>query len=453
MTAKILLVDDNPTNLKVLSEAMANSGCTILVATDGKRAIKQAEYASPDLILLDVMMPGIDGFETCSILKSNPKTEDVPVIFMTALNDTDNKVKGLSLGAVDYITKPFQQEEVLARVSVHLRLRALTKKLSEQNEVLEEKVEERTAELKNALNELNKSQLQVIQNEKMSTLGQLVAGVAHEINNPVGFIDRNLNHARGYIKDLLELIDLYQKEYPNPALNIAEFIEEIDLEFLRDDLLKLVSSMWEGTKRIRNISVSLRTFSRLDAQSQVEFNIHEGIDSTITILKHRIKANDKRPEIEIVREYGEIPAIECYPGQLNQVFMNILSNAIDALDEKNAGLNYQEIEANPNQIVIRTGIENSDWLAISIWDNGCGMSESVSAQIFDNLFTTKPVGKGTGLGLSISRQIVEEKHQGKLSCHSIPDRGTEFIIKLPMFSQGDRLTLPEIESAPQKVSC
>lgn len=452
MTAKILLVDDNPTNLKVLSEAMANSGCTILVATDGKRAIKQAEYASPDLILLDVMMPGIDGFETCSQLKSNPKTQDIPVIFMTALNDTVNKVKGLNLGAVDYITKPFQQEEVLARVGVHLRLRSLTKKLSEQNELLEEKVEERTAKLKQALDKLNQSQLQLVQHEKMSTLGQLVAGVAHEINNPIGFIDGNINHAQGYIKDLLELIELYQTEYPNTTPNILEFMEEIDLEFVKDDLLKLISSMREGTKRIRNISVSLRTFSRLDTQSRVEFNVREGIDSTIAILKHRLKGNENRPEIEVIREYGDIPEIKCYPGQLNQVFMNILSNAIDALDDASAGRDYEDIEANPNRIVIRTRMDESSWLIISIQDNGCGMSESVSTQIFDNLFTTKPVGKGTGLGLSISRQIIEEKHQGQLSCRSAPGKGTEFIIKLPFCQTTDELVRHDLPDAVLSIS-
>ncbi|MGK7904040.1 MAG: response regulator [Hormoscilla sp.] len=434
MSYKILLVDDNPMNLKVLSEAMANSGWTILVAPNGDRAIKQAEYAKPDIILLDVMMPGIDGFETCSRLKGNPQTQEIPVIFMTALNDTENKVKGLNIGAVDYITKPFKQQEVLARVGVHLRLRGLTKKLSEQNELLEERVEERTAELKQALDNLQKSQLQLVQNEKMSTLGQLVAGVAHEINNPVGFIDGNLNQAQGYIEDLLKLIELYQGEYPQASPRIKDWIEEIDLEFLIEDLPQMIGSMREGTKRIHNISSSLRTFSRLDAQKPVNFNVHEGIDSTLNILKHRIKANAKRPEIQILREYGEVPEIKCYPGQLNQVFMNILSNGIDALDESNAARSYEEIKANPNQIIIQTWVQDDRRLIISIKDNGGGMSESVRSHIFDNLFTTKPVGKGTGLGLSISRQIVEEKHKGNLICKSVLAAGTEFIIDLPLVS-------------------
>lgn len=431
MNTKILLVDDNPTNLKVLSGAMADSGWTILVATDGERALKQAEYALPDLILLDVMMPGMNGFETCAKLKINPQTQEIPVIFITALDEAVDKVKGLSLGAVDYITKPFQQEEVLARVGVHLKLSALSKKLSEQNERLEKEVEERTAKLKQALLDLQQSQLQLVQNEKMATLGQLVAGVAHEINNPVGFIAGNLNQANQDIKNLLKLIHLYQAESTNCSDKIADFINEIDLEFLSEDLPKMIASMQEGTERIRNISTSLKTFSRLDSHSLVEFNVHEGIDSTLVILRHRIKANEQRPEIELVRDYGKVPEIKCYPGQLNQVFMNILSNAIDAVDESNRGRSYKEIEANPNQILIRTYVEKSS-LVILIKDNGCGMSESVRIQVFDHLFTTKPVGRGTGLGLSISRQIIEEKHGGRLSCNSVVGEGTEFRIDLPI---------------------
>lgn len=427
-----MLVDDNPTNLKVLSGAMADSGWMILVATDGERAIKQAEYASPDLILLDVMMPGIDGFETCSRLKINPKTQEIPVIFMTALNDTVDKVKGLNLGAVDYITKPFQQEEVLARVGVHLRLRSLAKKLVEQNEMLEKRVEERTAELMDALKNLQNSQVQLVKNEKMSALGQLVAGVAHEINNPVGFIAGNLSEAEQDIKSLIQLIEYYQKEYPNPAPHILELSEEIDLEYLKQDVPEMIASMKQGTDRLRNISMSLRTFSRLDDRDRVEFSIHEGIDSTLSILRHRIKANEHRPEIQVLRKYGEVPAIKCFPGQLNQAFMNILSNAIDALDESNKGRSYQEIDVNPNQVTIRTYLRDADWLAISIGDNGCGMSEEVRAKVFDHLFTTKPVGKGTGLGLSISREIIEDKHEGRLICRSASGEGTEFTIELPV---------------------
>lgn len=430
INATILLVDDNPTNLRVLSEAMSDSGWTILVATDGASAISQVEYALPDLILLDVMMPGIDGFQTCYLLKENPKTSDIPVIFMTALSDVVDKVKGLKLGAVDYITKPFQQEEVLARVAIHLKLRFLNQKLIEQNQLLEQRVEERTVELKQAMQELQKSQLQLVRSEKMSTLGQLVAGIAHEINNPIGFISVTIGQLKENIKSLLELIDFYQQEHPIPSAKLQYFLEDMELDYLKDDLPKMLSSMQDGTDRISNISVSLRTFSRIDSLSLVEFNVHDGIDSTLVILKYRLKANESRPEIQVVRNYGDVPLIKCYSGELNQVFMNLLSNAIDAVEETNNRRSFSEIMSNPNQIWIETSVQNSH-LAIAIKDNGCGMSEETAAKLFSYMFTTKPIGKGTGLGLSIASQIIEERHHGKLSYKSVSGKGTEFLIELP----------------------
>jgi signal transduction histidine kinase len=424
----ILLVDDNPTNLKVLSEAIATSGWEILVATDGETAIEQAEYSHPDLIFLDVMMPpGIDGFETCQRLKQNPQTSHIPIIFMTALDDTLDKVKGLSLGAVDYITKPFRTEEVLARAKVHLQIYYLTKELASKNEELEEKVSERTHELSQAIETLQKSQLQLVQSEKMSALGQLVAGVAHEINNPVGFIAGNLNHASGYLEDLVEHLHLYQAQCPEGSAAIAEHSEEIDLEYLLEDFPKLIASMREGTDRIKDISTSLRTFSRSDSTEKAEFDLHEGIDSTILILKYRIKGNEDRKAIEVVREYAKLPSIPCYPGQLNQVFMNILANAIDALDDCS-----KDSKERVNQVTIRTELVDAGTVAVRIRDNALGIPPEVQARIFEHLFTTKPVGKGTGLGLSIARQIVEEKHNGKIRCCSELGQGTEFIIELPV---------------------
>ncbi|MEC4817624.1 MAG: response regulator, partial [Scytonema sp. PMC 1069.18] len=215
--ATILAVDDNPTNLSVLCNAVANLDWEILVATDGESAIEQAEYAHPDLILLDVMMPGMDGFETCQILKSNSLTQDIPIIFMTALSETVDKVKGLSLGAVDYITKPFQTEEIIARVNIHLKLRLLTQQLANQNLELENRVQERTAKLSQVMQELHKSQLQIVQYEKISSIGQLVAGVAHEINNPLTFIECSLNYLENFLSDFIYHLKLYQKNYPNPV--------------------------------------------------------------------------------------------------------------------------------------------------------------------------------------------------------------------------------------------
>ena len=422
----ILVVDDTTTNLEIVFEILTNVGFEVATEMDGKRAIKQAESILPDLILLDVMMPGIDGFETCKKLKQNSATCDIPVIFMTANSDTDSKVTGLSIGAVDYITKPFHEEELLARIKTHLQLRNLTK-------TLEKRVAERTAALSRALKDLQESQLQLVQTEKMSALGQLVAGVAHEINNPVGFIHGNLRHASVYFQDMINLIDLYQLHYPNPVPEIQEEIAAIDLKYMLSDLPNLISSMKEGVQRIRNISTSLRTFSRADSDRKISCNIHDGIDSTIMILKYRLKASEDRPDIQVIRDYDKLPELECFLGQLNQVFMNLLANAIDALEESNVGRTYIEIEANPNQVLIQTTLnENKNHILISIKDNGMGMSADVQQKIFDHLFTTKPVGQGTGLGLSIARQIVVEKHGGTLEVNSAIGQGSEFIIKLPI---------------------
>jgi signal transduction histidine kinase len=421
---RILLVDDNPNNLKVLAEAIQRHGWKALMATDGESAIEQAEYADPDLILLDVMMPNIDGFETCRRLKANSITQNIPVIFMTALSDATDKVKGLEMGAVDYITKPFQQEEVIARLKLHLKLSHLTR-------TLEQQVEERTAELTQSLQQLQHTQLQMIQSEKMSALGNLVAGIAHEMNNPLGFIFATLKQAKPNINDIIEHLKLYQASLPNPSEEIINHAEEIDLDYCVEDLFKMFDSMTMACDRITNISNSLRTFSRTDRDYKQPFNLHEGIDSTILILKHRLKANEHRPAIEVFTEYGDIPQVECFPGQINQVFMNIIANAIDALDESSVGRSFGEITTNPNQITITTFVAEKQ-VKIIIADNGIGMSEEVKEHIFDHLFTTKVVNKGTGLGLAIAKQIIIDKHDGQIDCSSMTGKGTKFIISLPI---------------------
>ncbi|MGV0106291.1 histidine kinase [Nostoc sp. DSM 114160] len=304
--------------------------------------------------------------------------------------------------------------------------------LEKSKEELEERVEERTTELKNALGELQRTQSQVVQSEKMSSLGQLVAGIAHEINNPVNFIHGNLAHVQEYTQDLLALMQLYQQYNPYPAAEIQTVAEDIDLEFLQSDLPKMLSSMRVGTDRIRQIVLSLRNFSRIDEAEFKRVDIHEGIDSTLMILQHRLKAKPEQPEIQVIKNYGTVPLVECYAGQLNQVFMNILVNAIDALEENNTKLTYEEIKENPSQIKIRTSVVNSTWLEVAIADNGVGISQDFLQRIFDPFFTTKPVGKGTGMGMSISYQIVTEKHNGKLECFSTPGKGTEFIIQIPL---------------------
>ncbi|MEH2057441.1 MAG: response regulator [Nostoc sp.] len=426
---RILLVDDNPNNLKLLSEAIQRCGWKALMATDGESAIEQTAYAHPDLILLDVMMAGIDGFETCRRLKTDPITQNIPVIFMTALSDSTDKVVGLEIGAVDYITKPFQQEEVIARLKLHLKISHLTR-------TLEERVQERTAELTQSLHQLQQTQLQMIQSEKMSTLGQLVAGIGHEINNPVGFVSGNLSYIEEHVNNLLRLVSLQQQKLPQPDPEIQELVEEIDLEYLTEDLPKLLASMHQGITRLKDISLSLRTFARADISSPVEFQIHEGINSTLMLLKHRLQGKGDRPKIQIVTQYDDLPPIICYPGQLNQVFMNIIANAIDAFDELHQNHSDQEIAACPNIITITTSVDlQQQTVTICIQDNGPGMPTEVQARIFEQSFTTKSVGKGTGLGLAISYQIIVDKHNGQVNCLSMPGDGTKFIITLPMFSK------------------
>jgi signal transduction histidine kinase len=427
----ILLVDDNQTNLKMLSNAIAESGWEILVATDGESAIEQAEYAQPDLILLDVMMPGIDGFKTCQILKKNQLTQDIPVIFLTALSDKFDKVQGLLLGGVDYITKPFQIEEVLARIQVHLKIRILTKKLAEQNQQLEKRVGERTQELSQTLEELQQSQLQLVQQEKLSTLGQLVAGVAHEINNPLGFITGNVDFISNYIQSLIQHLQLYQEIYPYPDAKIVKNAKFIELEQIFQDVPKVISSVNLGLERITEISNSLRTFARTDTSHKISFDIHDGINTTLLILKHRLKFNNLRPEIIVMKNYGALPFIECYPGQINQVFMNLIANAIEAFDEDNASnLNLREIT--PSIIIDTIYQPENQVIKITVKDNGTGISLENKEKIFQQYFTTKPIGKGTGLGLSISKQIIEDKHHGKIHFDSVLGKGTEFIIELPV---------------------
>ncbi|MFN6464325.1 MAG: response regulator [Nostoc sp. DedVER02] len=411
----ILIVDDNPTNLSVLCAALNSEGFRFRVAVDGETAIAQAERNQPELILLDVQMPGIDGFETCRRLKANPVTQNIPIIFTTALADTESKTKGFSLGAVDYIPKPFAQEEVIARVRVHLQLKKLT-------ESLEQQVSDRTKALQQA-------QVQLVQQEKLSTLGELIAGIGHEINNPINFISSNIPPLEEYIAGVTELLLLYEQEYPNPTAKITTAIEKLDLNFVLEDMVKILNSLQIGSERIQNLSNSLRSFCRSDSDTTISANLHQGLDSTLMILQHRLKANGDRPRIEVIKSYGVLPEVNCYLGQMNQVFMNILANAIDALDE--AIIQGKMSNLIP-EIKISTEVNSEQLVVIRIADNGIGIPERLKKHLFEPLFTTKTVGKGTGLGLSIAYEIVVEKHKGILDVNSQPGMGTEFIIKIPI---------------------
>ena len=442
--SSILVIDDTPANLQVLMGLLSERGYEVCPMPSGKLALQGIHLDDyPDLILLDIQMPDMNGYEVCHQLKSDDRTRDIPVIFISALDDIFDKAKAFESGGIDYITKPFHAEEVFMRVKTHLTLSELQKDLKQENKeqdrqlksqnvILEntvDKLQSTNQELKANLEKLEATQLQLVQSEKMATLGQLVAGVAHEINNPISFIDININHALGYVKDLIGLVKLYQEQISTPNAQICDYLEEIDFDFLIEDLPKTIASMETGSERIRTISKSLRTFSRTDSDRKVSFNLHEGIESTLLILKHRLKDNDWRPEIEVLKDYGDLPEIDCFPGQLNQVCMNLLSNAIDALDEAVKDSAYNRSPT----ITIETDMSATKNRAM-IWitDNGMGMSEETQTRVFDRLFTTKEVGKGTGLGLSIAQEIIEKKHGGKIWFESEWNHGTKFAIALPL---------------------
>ncbi|MEA5539319.1 ATP-binding protein [Limnoraphis robusta Tam1] len=310
---------------------------------------------------------------------------------------------------------------------------SLLTQMNEQLQASEAREREKAIALEQSLQKLQQAQTQLIQTEKMSSLGQMVAGVAHEINNPVNFIHGNLVYLRQYTEDLLELIELYKKDESKTSVEILHKIEDIELDFIKKDLNKLLNSMQVGSNRIREIVQSLRTFSRLDESELKLVDIHSGIDSTLMLLKNRLKKTSEHPEIQLSKTYENLPLVYCYPSQINQVFMNILNNAIDALSDHPDG-NLLTQTHSPYLIKINTKVKKNNWVAIHISDNGSGISEAIQTKIFDPFFTTKPVGKGTGLGLAISYQIIVKKHGGKLECHSQPGKGTEFIIEIPVQS-------------------
>ncbi len=322
------------------------------------------------------------------------------------------------------------QSTLFEQAQIEIVERRLAEEALRQSEARER---EKATELEAALRDLRSTQAQLVQNEKMVALGQMVAGVAHEINNPTSFIYGNVKYASDYTSELLRLVELYQQYYPQPAPAIQKELEALDLDFLKADFLKLLKSMKEGANRIREIVLSLRNFSRLDEAEMKAVDIHTGIDSTLLILQHRLKATSQRPAIQVIKEYSQLPEVECYAGQLNQVFMNILANAIDALDELHHP--HHPHHPHPQQPAIRIGTEllvDGERVAIRIYDSGAGIPEEIQIRIFDPFFTTKTVGSGTGLGLSISYKIVVEKHRGSLSCLSAPGEGTEFVIELPV---------------------
>lgn len=410
MTPKILLVDDElpfeALMRRHFRKQIRAKEMDLLFAANGLEALDKLKLEGPvDLVITDINMPEMDGLTLLEKVADFDST--IKTVVLSAYGDMKNIRTAMNRGAFDFLNKPIDFQDLEITISRALK---------------------QVQEIRENQEKLRAAQTQLIQSEKMSALGQLVAGVAHEINNPVGYITGNISIAEEYLQELIELLELYQNYYPEPAEEITKKIKEIALDDLISDMPLLISSMREGTDRICFLSTSLRTFSRSDADHKVAFNLHDGIESTLLILKYRLKGKEGRPTVEIIKEYGSLPLVMCFAGQLNQVFMNIIANAIDAFDMGN--LDFEKVIPT---IRIRTEVlADNNSVAIRISDNGPGMSEAVKEKIFEYLYTTKPVGTGTGLGLHISRQIVVEKHGGKLSCESEVGSGATFIIELPL---------------------
>ncbi|MEM6255921.1 MAG: ATP-binding protein [Cyanobacteria bacterium P01_D01_bin.156] len=417
MASHILVVDDEPDVEALLTQKfrreIRQGQYEFTFVHDGAQAYQKiTEQSDIDVVLTDINMPVMDGLVLLSrinTLAHPPKT-----VVISAYGDMDKIRTAMNNGAFDFLTKPINFQDLV--ITLEKTLNAVAESRAYQKQ-------------------LKQVQVQLVQSEKMSSLGQMVAGVAHEISNPVNFIHGNLAPAKNYVQDLMTLIELYQKHYPQPIFEIQDYVDAIDLDFLQADLLSLLDSLKVGSNRIRDLVLSLRNFSRLDEAEKKLVNIHDGIDSTLVILGNRLKATADHPKIDVVRNYdAALPSVYCYPSQLNQVIMNLLANALDALDDQNLGRSFESIKDNPSVIEIVTQIVGENRIRVSITDNGPGMDRETLDKLFDPFFTTKPAGKGTGLGLAISHQIITEKHGGQLTCASAPGEGTTFKIELPLLS-------------------
>ncbi len=414
----ILIVDDTPANLEVLIHLFQKEGYKVRAVTSGPMGIRSAEHDPPDIILLDVNMPEMNGFEVCRILKQNQTLSGIPVIFISALTDTFDKVTAFETGGVDFITKPFQIAEALARVRTHLALRRYQHLL-----------EIRNYDLKQALDQLQDAQSQLINSEKLASLGVLTAGIAHEINNPISFIYSSSLGISKNIDFFVKLQEKYEELFKqcNGTLiqELKEFKDQNDFRERMDELSVLTGNIVNGAKRITGIVQSLRHFARIDEADMKEIDIHENIDSTLLLLQHKIGNR-----IRVVKNYGPIPPVPCYPARLSQVLMNIISNGIDAIEAKEKMTDREQITIATN-VIEKNG---SHWVTIEMTDTGKGIPETIIQKVFDPFFTTKPIGKGMGLGLSISSNIIRE-HGGIIEAKNLEQSGASFLITLPVQKQ------------------
>lgn len=446
INADILVVDDTPDNVRFLSKILMEYGYRVRKAINGTMALTAVETQRPDLILLDIKMPDLDGYEVCQRLKENPPTAEIPVIFLSAWSDTHSKVKGFEVGGVDYITKPFQFEEVIARIETQLTITRLQSQLKQQN-----------ADLRQTLQELHQTQDKLVQEQKMASLGRFVAGVSHEINNPVSFIACNIPPAEHYIAQLTSLVRAYQEDTPEPTERIRTLAEEIDLDFALSDLKKIFRSIRNGAERIQTIVLALRIFSRLDEADFKPVDLHDGINSTLVLLQHRL--DDLKPAhscvsgVQVHKDYGDLPLVTCNAKYVNQAMFNLIENAINAL-ERRSPTTTTTPDAPPSldswvpTLWIRTRMDDQNRVSIHIKDNGIGIHPDQVPYLFDPLFKNYQDSSAQhfGLGLHTAYQIIVEQHHGTITCQSTPNEGTEFMISLPIESRsnelnGDRPTL------------
>lgn len=441
---RVLLIDDQPIVAESIRRLLASEpGIQLFYCQHAQQAIPMAVQVRPTVILQDLVMPEVDGLLLIKFLRANPATSTIPVIVLSTRDESVIKAEAFASGANDYLVKIPDPIEFIARLTYHstayenLLKRHEAERMRAYNRELQRRVADRTAELEKTLVELKHAQTRIIQEEKMSGLGQLVSGVCHELNNPVSFIQGNLAPAQEYCEDLIRLVNLYQDSYPEPPETIQALIDEMDLEFVTEDFTSLLGSLKNGAERISSIVLSLRNFSRLDEVEIKSVDIHEGIEHSLLLLGSRIQS------IKVVKDYGLDAPVDCLPGNLNQVFMYILSNAVDALKEDT----YPEHSCNlqPPTIHIHTQAIDEQTALIRFTDNGPGIAQEVMSRIFDPFFTTKPVGEGTGLGLSLSYQIITEYHGGSLECESTPGQATSFTIKIPLHHHRTTQTVMELD--------
>ena len=410
----VLIIDDTPANLQLLESILQERGYGVRAAISGRMALRAVAVQPPDLILLDINMPEMNGFEVCRALKSDPRFLDIPIIFVSAAVEMADKLRAFEEGGVDYVTKPFQPQEVLARVTTHLTLSRVRRELEQKN-----------SELDRAMTDLRLAQTQLVQSEKMAALGLLTAGIAHELNNPLNFIAASVQGLKKTVAPLDELLLLFGQEpaseVPDATERVAAWSLENQPAELREIMNELVDNACYGANRAAEIVSGLRVFSRLDEAEQKRANLHECLDAALMLLHSRY-----RERIRIERRYGNLPSWLCQPGKLNQVFMNLLANAVDAILAK-------PVPGDDEVISVETRLEERDgrcYALVEIADTGIGMTDEVQGCLFQPFFTTKEVGKGVGLGLAISHGIVGD-HGGSIEVESTAGRGSTFRVVLP----------------------